>query len=119
MAEGFARALKGDQVEAYSAGIETHGINPYAVKVMAECGIDISQQQSKTLADLAEIPFDIVITVCGHADEHCPTLPSKTKVIHKGFEDPPKLAEKAKSDEERLPHYRGVRDEIRRYIERL
>jgi arsenate reductase len=119
MAEGFARALKGDQIAAYSAGIETHGINPYAVKVMAECDIDISQQQSKTLADLAEISFDVVITVCGHADEHCPTLPSKTQVIHKGFEDPPKLAEKAKSDEERLSHYRGVRDEIRRYIETL
>ncbi len=119
MAEGFTRALKGDQFEAYSAGIETHGINPYAIKVMAECGIDISKQHSKTLEDLAGTIFDRVITVCHHADRHCPTLPGQTQLIHKGFDDPPKLAASAKNDAERLHHYRVVRDEIRAYIESL
>ncbi|MCF6282085.1 MAG: arsenate reductase ArsC [Candidatus Polarisedimenticolaceae bacterium] len=119
MAEGFTNALKGDQIKAYSAGIETHGINPYAVEVMAERGIDISQQQSKTLGDLNGLIFDTIITVCSHADTHCPTLPSQTKVIHKGFDDPPKLAAMAQNEKERLDHYRRVRDEIQRYIETL
>ena len=92
MAEGLARHLKSDQIDAYSAGIETHGLNPYAVKVMAEIGIDISGQYSKLLDDVMNIDFDYVITVCGHASDNCPHFPGKAKVIHVGFDDPPKLA---------------------------
>ena len=119
MAEGWARALKGDVIEAYSAGIETHGLNPNAVTVMAEVGVDISGQKSKNVATLLDIPFDYVITVCGHANEHCPIFPGKTKVIHVGFDDPPKLAAQANGDEEKLNCYRRVRDEIKTFIETL
>jgi arsenate reductase len=119
MAEGLARSLRGDEIEAFSAGIETHGLNPDAVKVMDEIGIDISGHESKTVGDLEGRVFDYVITVCGHADEHCPYFPAKTEVIHRGFDDPPRLARDAKTEEERLGHYRRVRDEIRAYIETL
>ena len=119
MAEGWARALKGDVLEAYSAGIETHGLNPRAVRVMAEAGVDISGHRSKNIAELHGVDFDVVVTVCGHAHEHCPVFPGKTKIIHVGFEDPPALAKNAKSEEEALSHYRRVRDEIRRFIEGL
>ncbi len=116
MAEGFCRNLKGDIIEPYSAGIEKHGLNPLAVKVMEETGIDISDQISKTVDDLAGRKWDYVITVCGHADENCPVFPGVTRVIHKGFDDPPKLAEGAENEEEALVHYRRVRDEIRDFI---
>ena len=120
MAEGWARALKGDVVEAYSAGIETHGLNPNAVKVMAEAGVDISQQRSKHVDELKDVAFDVVITVCGHAHESCPLwLGRKTKVVHVGFDDPPALARAAKSDVEALDCYRRVRDEIRKFVEKL
>ncbi len=120
MAEGWARALKGDVIEAYSAGIETHGLNPLAVKVMAEVGVDISGQRSKKVDELDTVDFDYVVTVCGHANETCPMwLRGKAKVIHVGFDDPPTLARGAKSEEEALGHYRRVRDEIRRVVERL
>ena len=120
MAEGWARALKGDRVEAYSAGIETHGLDPTAVKVMAEAGVDISGQRSKKADELKDVPFDYVVTVCGHANETCPAwLGRKTKVVHVGFDDPPKLAKSAKSQQEALGHYRRVRDEIRALVERL
>ncbi len=119
MAEGWARSLLHDRVEAYSAGIETHGLNPHAVKVMAEAGVDISHHRSKHVDELHEIVFDLVFTVCGHADEHCPMFPHKTRVIHQGFDDPPRLAKDAKSEEETLIPYRRVRDEIRRFIETL
>ena len=117
MAEGWARALKGDVFEAYSAGIETHGLNPNAVKVMAEAGVDISGHRSKLLEEMQDIPFDLVVTVCGHANEHCPYFPGK--VIHAGFDDPPKLAREANSEEEALSHYRRVRDEIRAFVDTL
>lgn len=117
MAEGWARALKGDRIEPYSAGIEAHGMNPYAVRVMAEAGVDISNQRSKTVEEVRDIPFDVVITVCGHADEHCPAwLASSTRVLHKGFDDPPKLARNARTEEEAMSHFRRVRDEIREFI---
>src|SRR5258708_17089272 len=119
MAEGWARALKGDSVEAYSAGIEKHGMNLHAVKVMAEAGVDISGQFSKTPADLGPVVFDYVVTVCGHADENCPVFPGKTKVVHFGFEDPPKLTRHLPDGEEKLAVYRWVRDEIRKFIEAL
>ena len=119
MAEGWCRHLKGEIIEAYSAGIETHGLNPYAVKVMAEAGVDISGHKSKLLTDLNGIDFDYVVTVCGHAHETCPFFPAKAKVVHVGFDDPPKLAKDLTDEEEKLNCYRRVRDEIKKFIEGL
>jgi arsenate reductase len=117
MAEGWARHLKGNVIETYSAGTEPHGLDPNAVKVMAEVGVDISGHRSKHVDELKSIPFDCVVTVCDHARESCPLFPGKTKVIHVGFDDPPKLAVNSPSEEEALSHYRRVRDEIRTFIE--
>ena len=117
MAEGWARALKGAEVEAYSAGIVRHGLNPLAVRAMAEAGVDISGQESKTLDDLPPVAFDTVITLCGHAAETCPYFPGAVKRLHRGFDDPPALAKGAASEEEALGHYRRVRDEIRAFVE--
>lgn len=120
MAEGWARALKGDAVVPYSAGIEAHGLNPRAVKVMAEAGVDISEQRSKTVDEVDGVDFDFVVTVCGHANESCPMwLKGKAKVVHVGFDDPPALAKGAKSEEEALGHYRRVRDEIKAFVAEL
>jgi len=120
MAEGWARALKGDVIDTYSAGIETHGLNPNAVKVMAEAGVDISGHTSKAVEAVESVDFDYVVTVCGHAGETCPMwLKGKAKVVHVGFDDPPKLAQDAKNEEEALAHYRRVRDEIRAFVESL
>lgn len=119
MAEGWARRLKGEVIEPYSAGIETHGLNPHAVKVMAEAGVDISGHTSKTLADLDGVAFDYVVTVCGHAHETCPMFPGDAKVIHVGFDDPPKLAAGETDPDKALDHYRRVRDEIRAFVQTL
>lgn len=120
MAEGFARALRGHVLEPYSAGIKAVGLNPLAVKVMAELGIDITAQQSKTVDSLRDIALDYVITVCGHAHETCPAwLGGKAKVFHVGFDDPPALAKDSRDENQALPHYRRVRDEIRQYIQTL
>jgi arsenate reductase len=119
MAEGICRHVHGDRIEAYSAGIETHGLNLSAVTVLEEIGIDISRHRSKLLGDFDDFAFDFVITVCGHADENCPVFPGKTRVIHRGFDDPPKLAAGAGTAEEAMVHYRRVRDEIREFIEFL
>ena len=117
MAEGWARHLKSDLIEVYSAGIEKHGLNPYAIRVMAEVGIDISGQESMIVDELEISEFDWIITLCGHADETCPHIPGNK--IHRGFDDPPKLAEMAKTDEEKLVHYRRVRDQIKDFIATL
>jgi len=119
MAEGWARHLKGDAIEAYSAGVEPHAMNPRAVAVMREAGVDITGQRSKHVDELKDVPLDYVVTVCGHANETCPRFPGKTKVVHVGFDDPPQLAKGAKTDEEALGHYRRVRDEIRAFVEAL
>ena len=119
MAEGFARHLIGNTVTAFSAGIEVKGLDPYAVRVMQEAGIDISGQHSKTTDEVAGIEFDYCITLCGDADENCPTFLAKTKVIHHGFEDPSKLAANAKNEEEKILPYRRIRNQIREYIETL
>jgi len=119
MAEGWGRALKGELGTFYSAGIEKHGLNPDAVTAMKEVGVDISAHYSKTLADLKGVNFDVVFTVCGHADETCPLFPGKARKIHMGFDDPPKLAAGAETDTERLASYRRVRDEIRGFVEQL
>jgi arsenate reductase (thioredoxin) len=119
MAEGWARHLKGDLLEAYSAGIERHGLNPYAVKVMAEAGVDLSNHFSKTLDDLQGVAFDYVVTVCGHASENCPVFPGKAKVVNVGFDDPPKLTMHLPDGEKKLAVYRRVRDEIRAFVATL
>lgn len=119
MAEGWARHLRSEQIEPYSAGIETHGLNPRAVQVMAEAGVDISGHRSKHVDDLKGIEFDFVVTVCGHAHEHCPIFSGNARLIHVGFDDPPKLAASATSEEDQLAPYRRVRDEIRAFVESL
>lgn len=116
MAEGWAKARRSDVIEAFSAGIETHGLNPIAVRVMAEAGVDISGHESTHVSAFADEHFDFVITVCGHADEHCPRFPGKTKVVHVGFDDPPALAAEAINEEAALGHYRRVRDEIKAFV---
>ena len=119
MAEGWTRHLKGDRIEPYSAGLQAKGLNARAVQVMAESGVDISMQTSQEVAEVMHIDFDYVVTVCGHAHEHCPMFPGKTQVVHVGFDDPPKLAESAKSEEEALGHFRRVRDEIHSFVDKL
>ena len=119
MAEGWARHLRGDDIVPYSAGLTAHGLNPRAVKVMAESGVDISGHQSNSLDEMKGVIFDYVVTVCGHADEHCPTFPGTTKVVHKSFDDPPTLAMDAKDEAEALAHFRRVRDEIGEFIANL
>ncbi|MBD3176450.1 MAG: arsenate reductase ArsC [Armatimonadia bacterium] len=121
MAEGWAKHLREGDLDAYSAGIVAHGQNPNAIQVMSEAGVDISGQDSKTLQSLLDqgIEFDVVYTVCGHADENCPVFPGRTRVVHQGFDDPPKLAADAATEDEALDHYRRVRDEIRAFVESL
>ena len=119
MAEGWARWLKGDVIEPYSAGVENRGLNPSAVKVMAEAGVDIAGHRSKLLAEVIDIPFDYVVTVCDDANESCPVFPGRVKRVHVSFDDPPRLARNAGKEEEAISHYRRVRDEIRAFVERL
>lgn len=119
MAEGWARQLPGDAFEVHSAGIEPHGLDPRAVRVMAEAGVDISGQSSRDLDALAHIPFDLVVTVCDAAAEACPVFPGHVRRLHRSFQDPPRLARGASSEEEALNHYRRVRDEIRDFITTL
>ncbi len=119
MAEGWARHLKGDAIEPHSAGIAACGLNPDAVRVMMEAGVDISRHRSKRVDELQGIEFDYVVTVCGRADENCPVFPGKAQVLHVDFDDPPRLAADAKTQEERLAPYRRVRDEIREFVKTL
>ena len=120
MAEGWTRHLKSNQIEAFSAGIETHGLNPHMIEVMDEAGVDVSNQKSENIRDFAEHDLDVVITVCGHAHETCPVFPANCKVVHTGFPDPTKmakeLAEKGATEKEQLDCYRSVRDKIKEYI---
>ena len=119
MAEGWARHLRGDEIEAHSAGLIAHGLNPRAVKVMAEAGVDISGHQSNKVDEMLTVPFEYIVTVCGHADANCPVFPGKARIIHREFDDPPTLALKAKDEKEALGHFRRVRDEIRDFIQDL
>ncbi|WP_243310595.1 arsenate reductase ArsC [Fundidesulfovibrio agrisoli] len=116
MAEGFARALRGEEIEPWSAGIMKHGMNPRAVAAMAEAGVDISGQASKTVEELPVKEFDFVVTLCDHAKENCPILPGAGRIMHAQFDDPPSLAAGASSEEEVMGHYRRVRDEIKEFI---
>lgn len=119
MAEGWTRHLKADKIEPYSAGIEARGLNPYAVKVMAEKGADISGQRSKTIDAVKDVDFDYIITVCDEAFESCPVFSSRGKITHVGFDDPPRLAKDAKTKEEMLNCYRRVCTEIKQFVEKL
>ncbi len=119
MAEGWARHFHSGAVKAYSAGIEGHRLNPFAVEAMKEAGVDISGQRSKNVTELLDVPFDYAITLCGDADERCPFFPGETGVIHVGFDDPPKLALVEEAEEEKMDCYRWVRDEIRALVEDL
>jgi arsenate reductase len=119
MAEAWTRHLKGDVFDAYSAGVQTKAVDPRAIKAMAEVGLDISKQKSKDVDTLGNLEFDYVLTLCDNARESCPYFPAKTKLIHKGFDDPPKLAEDAKNEEEAMAHYRRVRDEIKTFVKTL
>jgi arsenate reductase len=119
MAQGWAHHLKSDSIDAYSAGIETHGLNPNAVAVMAEAGVDISHHRSKHLDELKDIAFDWVITVCDNANESCPVFPGSVNRFHISFDDPPRLAKNVTTPEAALAIYRRVRDDIRRFIEGL
>ncbi len=119
MAEGWVRRLYGDKIEVSSAGIEKHGLDPRAVKVMAEAGIDISSHQSKRIDDLPNLEFDYVITLCDKAKESCPFFPGDAKLIHAGFPDPVALAKDTPDEDQKLMHYRRVRDEIAAFLEKL
>ena len=119
MAEGFARHLKSDCIEAWSAGIERHGMNEHAISVMAEKGVDISGHSSKLLEEVGDIAFDYVITVCDNAHETCPIFTGPCRVVHVGFDDPPRMAQAFKDEQQQLDCYRKVRDEIERYIATL
>ena len=119
MAEGWTRVLKGDEIEVYSAGLETHGLNPNAVRVMAEAGIDITGQKSQHLDEFMDLDLDYVVTVCDHAHETCPLFPGSAKGIHHSFDDPPKLSPPDAAEEVKLDGFRRVRDEIKAFVETL
>ncbi|MDX1693171.1 MAG: arsenate reductase ArsC [Ketobacteraceae bacterium] len=119
MAEGWAKRLKPGAANFYSAGIETHGLNPNAVQVMAEAGVDISSHRSQSVAELADVRFDWVFSVCDHARKTCPELPGSGHHVAALFDDPPALASSLDSEADRLAVYRRVRDEIRAFVEAL
>ena len=120
MAEGWCRSLLGGAgFQAFSAGTSPSALDPLAIEVMAEAGVDISGNRSKHLESLDCTDFDLVVTVCDAARENCPVLPGAARKIHKSFDDPPYLARKAASKDEALEVYRRVRDEIRAFVESL
>jgi len=119
MAEGWARALKGDLIEAHSAGTKPGSLNAFAVWAMREAGVDISRHRSKHVDELAGIDFDAAVTVCDDAHEACPVFPGATEVIHHSFDDPPRLARGMARHEDAMAVYRRVRDEIRAFINTL
>jgi arsenate reductase len=119
MAEAWAKHLKKGTIEASSAGVVRHGMNPYAVRVMEEAGVDMTGHSSKTLDDLPGREFDVVVTLCGHAQETCPFFPGAVRRVHRGFDDPPSLCAELTDEAEILKVYRRVRDEIREFVSGL
>jgi arsenate reductase len=119
MAEAWTNHIKKGTFEAYSAGISPKGVDPRAVKVMTEAGLDISGQASKDIDSFGDMEFDYVVTLCDNANEACPFFPAKTRLLHRGFDDPPTLAEGIQNEEAALDHYRRVRDEIKTFVEDL
>jgi arsenate reductase len=116
MAEAWTRAFKGDLINAYSAGVQPKQVDPRAIQAMNEAGIDISKQKSKDIDSLGDQEFDYVITLCDNAKETCPYFPAKTRLLHQGFDDPPKLAEYARTEDAAMAPYRRVRDEIKAFV---
>jgi len=116
MAEGYLRHFAGDKAEVYSAGVETHGVNPLAIEIMREDGIDISGHTSNNVDEYRDIDFDIVITVCDNARERCPYFPSKARKFHHNFPDPAKATG---THEEIMDRFREVRDEIKKYCKQF
>lgn len=114
MAEGWWRHFGGDDWEVFSAGLTPHGLNPLAIRAMQEADIDITSHTSDALDRYLNDPFDLIVTVCGHADEVCPTFPNAPNRAHWPFDDPAKTTG---SDEERMPEFRRVRDEIKSRVE--
>src|SRR5688572_27055859 len=112
IAQGYLMHFAGDSLDVYSAGIETHGVNPRAIETMKEDGIDISHHTSNLVDEYRDIDFDYVITVCDNANEQCPVFPSKAKKFHQNFSDPAKATG---SEEEIKSAFRKVRDEIKAY----
>ena len=119
MAQGWVHYLHADQSEPYSAGIDPTRVDPYAIKVMAEAGVDISSGHAKGISEIQDIDFDYVVTVCDDAREQCPYFPARVRMIHAGFDDPPALAKEARDEQAVLAIYRRVRDEIRSFVEEL
>ncbi len=119
MAEGWARHLHGDGLEAHSAGTAPGRVDPRAVRVMEETGVDISGGRSKHIDELAHVSFDWVVTVCDRANESCPVFSGEARRLHAGFDDPPGLARDASDEDEALGYYRRVRDEIRAFVDEL
>lgn len=116
MAEGWLRHFANGKAEIYSAGIETHGVNPRAIQFMKEAGIDISSHTSNHINEYKEIDFDYIITVCDHAKENCPYFPANAKRFHHNFSDPSKVKG---SDEEIANAFRHTRDEIKDYSKKF
>ncbi|MDA8130813.1 MAG: arsenate reductase ArsC [Elusimicrobia bacterium] len=120
MAEGWARALLGGKVEPFSAGTAPgDAVDTRAIRVMYEAGIDISSHRPKGVAELKDMEFDLVVTVCSNAEKTCPAYWGKGKKLHRGFDDPGAVAGKGASDEAALPVYRRVRDEIKEFVKGL
>ena len=119
MAEGWARHLHGSTLEPYSAGTRPGRVDPRAIAVMREAGVDLSGHRSKHLDEILDVGLDWVVTVCDHANESCPVFPRDVNRTHVGFDDPPRLAAEANTENEALAHYRRVRDEIRVFVEKL
>jgi arsenate reductase (thioredoxin) len=114
MAEGYLRHFAGDKANIYSAGIETHGVNPKAIRVMAEDGIDISHHTSNNVDEYADVSFDFIITVCDNAKENCPYFPTSAQKFHLDFPDPAKAAG---TPDQVINEFRRVRDMIKAYAE--
>jgi arsenate reductase (thioredoxin) len=119
MAEGWARSLHASTIDACSAGTQPQALNPLAVRAMAEVGIDIASHTSKPVEACDPETLDLVVTVCGDADETCPTFSGPVRVVHRAFDDPPRLAAGAADEEEAMVHYRRVRDEIGAFVRTL
>lgn len=116
LAEGYLRYFHGDKANIYSAGVETHGVNPRAIATMLEDGIDISQHTSNHVDEYLHIPFDLILTVCDHASERCPIFPSSAKRIHNNFPDP---AKGTGSEDEIMAEFRKVREQIKAFCKNL
>jgi len=114
IAEGYLRHFAGDKANIYSAGVETHGVNPRAIKIMAEAGIDISKHTSNNVDEYVSVPFDYVITVCDNAKERCPYFPTNAEKFHYNFPDPAKASG---TEDEILNEFRRVREMIKEYSE--